>query len=225
MQQRKLLQLPLEKIRTDGGTQARCELDLEMAEELAEVLTAGRDLPPALVFCDGASYWLADGFHRHKAHEIAGHRYMLVEVVLGSQRDAILYAVGANATHGLRRTNADKRRAVTILLTDPEWRGWSNVEIARRCGVADSTVGRIRDELASALLRIAPAGRVDAAKGISAPEPRPRAPQKYAEDEWLEELRAVLETARSLAVEGGTAADRVLSAIDVALAETQTLGG
>ena len=41
----------------------------------------------------------------------------------GTQRDAILWSISANATHGLRRTNEDKRRAVTRLLQDPECAG------------------------------------------------------------------------------------------------------
>lgn len=36
--------------------------------------------------------------------------WMATEVLRGTKRDAILYSVGANSTHGLRRTNADKRR-------------------------------------------------------------------------------------------------------------------
>jgi hypothetical protein len=59
----------------------------------------------------------------------------------------VLYSVGANAHHGLRRTNADKRRAVEMLLRDEEWRGWSDREIARRCAVTHPFVGKIRDEL------------------------------------------------------------------------------
>jgi len=34
--------------------------------------------------------------------------------------DAVFNSVGANAEHGLRRTNADKRRAVLTLLNDDE---------------------------------------------------------------------------------------------------------
>ncbi|EWY35857.1 hypothetical protein N825_32650 [Skermanella stibiiresistens SB22] len=41
----------------------------------------------------------------------------------GSRRDAVPHAVGANARHGLPRSNADKRDAVMILLKDPEWLG------------------------------------------------------------------------------------------------------
>ena len=55
--------------------------------------------------------------------------------------------MGDNATHGVRRTNADKRKAVMTLLEDDEWAGWSNVKIADACGVADMTVKRIRDEV------------------------------------------------------------------------------
>jgi len=53
-------------------------------------------------------------------------------------RQRHLYSVGANADHGQRRTNADKRRAVLILLNDEEWGKWSDREIARRCDIAGS---------------------------------------------------------------------------------------
>jgi hypothetical protein len=53
-----------------------------------------------------------------------------------NRRDALLFSVGANAIHGHRRTNEDKRRAVDVLLNDPEWRVWNDSEIARRCGVS-----------------------------------------------------------------------------------------
>jgi hypothetical protein len=62
----------------------------------------------------------------------------------GSRRDAVLFSAGANASHGLRRTNDDKRRAVLILLDDAEWGAWSDREIARRCGVDNKTVSSLR---------------------------------------------------------------------------------
>ncbi len=55
------------------------------------------------------------------------------------KRDAILYACGANATNGIRRTNADKRQAVERLLTDEKWSLWSNVTIAKHCLVSNGT--------------------------------------------------------------------------------------
>lgn len=71
------------------------------------------------------------------------------EVRPGSIRDAILHSAGANATHGLRRSNADKRRAVLILIEDEEWSKWADREIARRCAVSHDFVSRLRSLLSS----------------------------------------------------------------------------
>ena len=76
-------------------------------------------------------YWLADGFHRLAAVKKEGTGFIPVEIHPGTRRDAVLYSVGANATHGLPRTNADKRRAVLILLQDEEWAAWSDGMIAK----------------------------------------------------------------------------------------------
>ena len=59
-------------------------------------------------------------------------------------RDAILYSVGANAAHGLRRTQEDKRRAVELLLRDDEWSKKSNRWIADACRVDHKTVSKLR---------------------------------------------------------------------------------
>ena len=68
------------------------------------------------VFFDGEVYWLADGFHRCHAAIAAGIEEIAAEAREGGRRDAILHAVGANATHGRPRTNEDRRRAVLMLL-------------------------------------------------------------------------------------------------------------
>lgn len=46
----------------------------------------------------------------------------------------------------MRLTNSEKRRAVTVALNDPEWSLWSNMEIARRCGVGETLVRSLRAE-------------------------------------------------------------------------------
>ncbi len=99
------------------------------------------------MFSDGDSYWLSDGFHRFEAHQSAGLAEINAEIRDGDLRDAKLFAAGANADHGLRRTQADKRNAILALLTDTEWRGWSDKEIARRTATSDKTVAKMRRDL------------------------------------------------------------------------------
>ncbi|ABW32520.1 ParB N-terminal domain-containing protein [Acaryochloris marina] len=135
------------EIRMDGGTQPRAKLFEEVVDDYAQDMKQGATFPPVIVYFDGEEYWLADGFHRVRAKEAIGETSVTAEVHLGTQRDAVLYAVGANAAHGLRRTNADKRRAVIRLLRDFEWREWSDREIARRCGVDHKTVGSLRKDI------------------------------------------------------------------------------
>src|SRR5262249_6623691 len=103
-------------------------------------------LPPVQVVQEGRRFILWDGFHTTAAHERKGIVDVLAEVRPGTLRDAILLACGANAKHGLPRTNADKRRAVLTLLDDPEWREWSNVAVGRACGVSESLVRTLRPE-------------------------------------------------------------------------------
>lgn len=57
------------------------------------------------------------------------------------------HCLGANAHHGLRRTNADKRKAVETLLKDGEWAKWSNREIAKATDTHYNYVAKVRDEL------------------------------------------------------------------------------
>ncbi len=69
------------------------------------------------------------------------------EVLDGGERDAILRGIGSNASHGLRRTQADKRRAIERLLRDEEWSKWSNRKIAKAAKVDHKTVEKVRREL------------------------------------------------------------------------------
>ena len=138
--------LHLSAIRIDGGTQTRDKISGEVVSEYAEAMRGGVKFPPVVVFYDGSEYWLADGFHRLHAALKAGKERIEVDVKQGTCRDAILFSVSANASHGLRRTNADKRRAVTVLLTDPEWSARSDRWIAEKCGVHHTFVGKVRDD-------------------------------------------------------------------------------
>ena len=93
---------------------------------------------------DGTEHWLGDGFHRYFGHKHAGRESILADIRQGTRRDAILFACGANSEHGLRRTNADKRKAVTLLLQDEEW---SARKIAERCAVSPGFVDEVKRSL------------------------------------------------------------------------------
>lgn len=134
-------------IRVDGGTQSRSSLYQNVVDDYASAIGDGAQFPPVVVFHDGSDHWLADGFHRFHAHKKLGLVEIDADVRQGTRRDAILYSVGANESHGLRRTNEDKRRAVLTLLNDPEWVKWSDREIARQCAVGNKFVGDIRRTL------------------------------------------------------------------------------
>jgi hypothetical protein len=139
-------EIALELIRRDGGTQSRAFMNDQTIQEYREALADGVMLPPAKVFFDGENYWLTDGFHRCEAALREGWKTYPCEVVQGSLRDAILDSVSANATHGLKRNEADKHRAVNKLLSDDEWKQWSDREIGRRCHVDHKTVAKLRPE-------------------------------------------------------------------------------
>lgn len=142
-----MTRLPINSIRIDGGTQPRASTDQGTVSDYRDALQAGAKFPPVVVFHDGTDYWLADGFHRHAAHIMRALPEIDADVRQGTRRDAVLYSVGANSSHGLRRTNEDKRRAVLTLLRDDEWAKWSDREIARRAGVTHPYVSAIRSSL------------------------------------------------------------------------------
>jgi len=50
-----------------------------------------------------------------------------------------------NSVTGIKRTNKDKRDAVELMLSDPEWSAWGDAEIARQCNVSPSLVASIRN--------------------------------------------------------------------------------
>jgi hypothetical protein len=132
-------------IRIDGGTQPRAEIDIGVVQDYAQQMVEGAMFPPVVVFHDGAEYWLASGFHRYHARvDVLGETEIEAEVRQGTRREAVLFSIGENVTHGLRRSNEDKRRAALTLLRDEEWSKWSDSEIARRCVVSHDLVSDLR---------------------------------------------------------------------------------
>ena len=131
----------------DGGAQMRVEMKPDIVREYADDMAAGAVFPPVEVYYDGSIYWLAEGYHRVEAARKLERETIDAEVLDGDARDAILHGCGSNASHGLRRTQADKRRAVERLLRDEEWSKWSNRKIAEAAKVDHKTVANVRRDL------------------------------------------------------------------------------
>ena len=149
-QENSISSLPLRSIRIDHGIQQRAQmLDAGIIAEYAEAMKSASKFPPVTVYYDGANYWLSDGYHRVEAADEAGLKSIAAEVREGTKRDATLHACGANRDHGLRRTRADVRRAITTLVTDAEWGSLTNRVIAATVGCSDKTVAVVRDQLGS----------------------------------------------------------------------------
>jgi hypothetical protein len=86
--------------------------------------------------------WIGDGWHRVMAARQLGRTEIEADLREGDRRDALKYALGANAANGLRRTNDDKRRCVELALV--AFGGLSSRSIADMCGVSHPFVMKVK---------------------------------------------------------------------------------
>ena len=162
-------EISLKNIEDDSDLQPRLKIDLDVVAEYSTAMLDGEEFPPVRLWFDGIRYWLSDGYHRFRAARKAGLPSIRAYVFPGSKEEALLDSLAANATNGMQRSNADKRRVVLKMLNHPEWSRWTDSEIARRCRVSPTLVSRLRangDTLGSGVtLRVGGDGQLyDAAK-------------------------------------------------------------
>ena len=138
------------EIRMDRNTQARKETCEETVREYAELMEGGATFPPCTVFfdVDTQEYIMADGFHRLLAHlQARPNDAIEVEQYIGNAADTLWFAIGANKSHGLKRSNEDKRNAIEFALLHVKGAGMSDRQVAEHVGVAFKTVGNVRRDL------------------------------------------------------------------------------
>lgn len=192
-----------EMIEATTATQVRTVLHKDVIEMYKQDIENGAVMPAIDVFAEkgSARHILADGFHRLLAHINAGLEEILVDVHEGGMHEALAFALSANRTHGLRRTNADKINAVKLALKDPEFSQLKQGEIADLCGVSRETVNRtsVRETT----------GRED--KKQSKPEKptaddhRPTKPEPTQAEIELAEVREALSAIKVLPYDGDAA--------------------
>lgn len=139
------------KVRMDLGTQSRVTINPAVVTEYAEAMERGEVFPPIKVYFDNEQkiFILVDGFHRYLAWiKTFPNDPILAEQVLGTVEEAVWESFSVNADHGLRRTNADKRRAVEGALRHPKTLNEriGDREIAKHCHVSHTFVQNMRKE-------------------------------------------------------------------------------
>lgn len=207
--------LPIENIEATTATQVRTKLHKDVIDMYEQDIRSGAIMPPIHVFAENGSarHILADGFHRLVAHVNAEKDEIEVIVHEGGMHEALLYALGANTVHGLRRSNADKIHAVEMALKDPAISQRTQQEIADICRVHVETVRRIEQKQG--------VGR-EPAKGKSKPtkptadDVRPTKPAPTQEEIERDELRGALKAIKVFPYEGGDAVKLSLDKDDVA---------
>jgi len=150
---RETLTIPIESLALLPELQTRAVLDAEAVDDYAALYgLVPCPLPPVVAFRLGLDrddpIAVIDGFHRIAAAQQIGLKVIEFTVAgSGSLEEAKWAAAQSNAAHGVRRTNADKRRAVTLAITAEAHDDDSNRAIAKHTGVSYELVRRVRADL------------------------------------------------------------------------------
>ena len=186
--------LKVKEIKIDNEINIR-DLDLaKITEYAADMVNYGEK--------DWQKFWLGmpivtednhlwSGFHTvHAAKQAFGENHRIELKVEGAEwLDAYKKATGTNSTHGTRRTNADKRKAVLRWLQDERLWDWTNNHIAKMCRVSQTAVENAEKSLT-----------LNVRKNYNRPTYR-RYMNKYREESFVETDPVKIEEAKRIAKE------------------------
>lgn len=135
-----------------AGILTRVKQDVAALKEYETEWLDGSEPPPIDVYHelgqDGHDiFWLGDGWHRVTVATVLEKETIAAEVLKGGKREALEHSLKSNWHHGVRRTNADKHRAVELALADDVWKEWSNRQVAKLCGVGEHLVAEVRQKV------------------------------------------------------------------------------
>lgn len=164
MKKKRLATVSLEDIVVDPDFQSRADgLDEDQLEQLVEFLKKKSGSIPRIKIVDvkGTGLILVDGFSRVTASRRAFLTTIQAEIEDGSLLTATIAAAQANMEQlARRRTNADKRRAVELILRrlHEAKEDWSDRKISATVGVSPTLVGEIRSQIP---LSIVDSGKIE----------------------------------------------------------------
>jgi hypothetical protein len=148
------VEIPIDQIDLNAGTKSR-EVNDQIVEEYVEIWKSKKpQFPPIDVYQEGtvAKYYPADGIHRTISAKRAGRTKIKARVWTGGPLDAFIAAVGANETHGYRRTVEHKRYAVDETLR--KFPDYSDRAISEMCHVSPTFVGHQRKALKTSTVHV-----------------------------------------------------------------------
>lgn len=126
------------------------------------------------VFEVDGEFLVVDGFCRVLAAQNVGKSRIDCEITKGTFKDALRAACGANVSHGLRRTIADKRKAATIAIA--EFPDETSRALAELVGVSHTYIVNLRDgdKKIQKIIDHAATGEVPKLIPDSSPKPSPK---------------------------------------------------
>jgi len=137
--------VPLKLIEREKRFQVRIgSLDAKTIFEYEQIIHTVGHMDPLVIFRRGEKYTLASGWHRFAAYENCGKPTAPCEIRDGDDSEVLACAIRSNAKHGLRMTQADKRRAGDLAVTDPVLGQLSDAKIAHMLGVSTSFINICR---------------------------------------------------------------------------------
>jgi len=137
----------LQDVDFNGSPMVRHDIRRDAVSEYMESYKKDKTkMPNIVLFSDEKGrYLIADGMHRFLAMAQLKFKAFPAEVLSGNYESALSYALTANERHGLRRSQADRRRCIEAAIK--QWPAKSNLAIAGACDVDNHTVKAVRDEL------------------------------------------------------------------------------
>lgn len=141
----------IDHIQLDERYQHRAKISPKIVDQYATDLKSGHVFPPPEVYQleenDNIRFQLVDGFQRISAYKQNGSQNITIKLYQGSEHDAFVHSISANADHGVRRIPADKRQAIEDMLLDETCQKWSDYEIAKCLNVHVQTVRKQHKKL------------------------------------------------------------------------------
>jgi hypothetical protein len=102
---------------------------------------------PIVVFTDGDSFWLADGYHRVKAAQKRGLQLFQAKFRKGTKFDAFKFSLSVNENHGLKRSKGDQAHIARKALLDPHLRRLSSRELGDLTLMSHTYILKIKKQM------------------------------------------------------------------------------